>query len=104
MMFHASRRPDFQAPGILEAPPAERSVTPKCTETKQKLNGGQHVCNFEEKRLLKAHFLGGYGECIKFSVNKAEKWELFTIKEITTTVNPVWLGAIRSSVSSITTI
>lgn len=57
-MFRASRRRDFRAPGILEAPPAERSVTPKCAESKLKLNGGQRVCNFEEKSLLKAHFLG----------------------------------------------
>lgn len=58
MMFHASRRREFRAPGILEAPPAEKSVTPKGTEIKLKLNGGQRVCNFEEKSLLKARFLG----------------------------------------------
>lgn len=44
-------------PVILEARPAEKSVTPKCTETKLKLNGGQRVCSFEEKS-LQAHFLG----------------------------------------------
>lgn len=57
-MFHANRRHDCRVPGILEAPPAEKSVTPKCAEIKLKLNGGQCVCNFEEKSLLKAHFLG----------------------------------------------
>lgn len=46
---------DFRASGIPEAPPAERSVHPKCTESKLKLNGGQCVCDCEEKSLT---FLG----------------------------------------------
>lgn len=49
LMFHASRRRDFRASGVLEAPPAEKSEDPKCTEIKVKLNGGQHVCYSEEK-------------------------------------------------------
>lgn len=48
-MFHASRGRDFGASGILEAPPAEKRENPKCTETKVKLKGGQHVCYSEEK-------------------------------------------------------
>lgn len=48
-MLHASRRRDFGASGILEAPPAEKSEDLKCTETKVKLNGGQRVCYSEEK-------------------------------------------------------
>lgn len=100
-MFHASRRRDFRAPGILEAPPAEKSVTPKCAETKLQLNGGQSACSFEEKSLLKARFLGsnvgvcGAGRgCIKFPANEPEKSAL----------NPAWLRATEWSVSGITTI
>lgn len=106
-MFHTSRRRDFGAPGILEAPPAEKSVTPKCAETKLKLNRGQRVCNFEEKSLLKAHFLGSNGGIWgvhHIPRQQAREMELFTIREITTTLNPVRLGAIRWSVSGIATI
>lgn len=53
-MFHASRRRDFPAPGILQAPPAEKSATPKCRGTRVGWNGGQRVSNFQEESLLQA--------------------------------------------------
>lgn len=54
MMFHASRRRDFPAPGILRAPPAEKSAAPKCGGTRVGVNEGQRVSNFQEESLLQA--------------------------------------------------
>lgn len=69
---------------------------------------GQHARGFEEKKrsLLEAHFseLGVISGCIEFPANKRGKWELSTIKEITSTRNPVRLRAIREGVSRAKTI
>lgn len=67
----------------------------------------QHAQGFIEKpSLLKALFLelGLISGYIEFLANKRGKWKLSTIKEITSTLNPVRLRAIREGVRRIKTI